>query len=73
MEVLRITRPNLWSKVSHKWRGLNMRRHFHFGKTLIYQDILALAAQFEWRIHQMDVKISFTNGVVEEENYIDQP
>lgn len=50
-----------------------MRRHFHFGKTLIYQDILALAAQFEWRIHQMDVKISFTNGVVEEENYIDQP
>jgi hypothetical protein len=26
-----------------------------------------------WRIHQMDVKTTFLNGVIEEEVYIEQP
>ena len=34
--------------------------------------ILALAAQLGWRIHQMDLKISFLNGLVEEEIYIER-
>ena len=29
--------------------------------------ILALAAVMRWKIHQMDVKTTFLNGVVEEE------
>ena len=35
--------------------------------------ILALVAVMKWKIHQMDVKTSFLNGVVEEEVYVEQP
>ena len=34
--------------------------------------ILALSTQMGWQIHQMDVKIAFLNGVIEEEVYIKQ-
>ena len=27
----------------------------------------------KWKIHKMDVKTDFLNGVVEEEAYVDQP
>ena len=35
--------------------------------------VLALAAMMNWKVHQMDVKTTFLNGVVEEEMYIEQP
>ena len=35
--------------------------------------ILALATVMKWKIHQMDVKTDFLNGVVEEEVYVEQP
>ena len=35
--------------------------------------VLALAAVMKWKIHQMDVKTSFLNGVVEEEVYVEKP
>src|SRR5713226_8225588 len=35
--------------------------------------VLALAAVMKWKIHQMDVKTAFLNGVVEEEVYVEQP
>jgi hypothetical protein len=35
--------------------------------------IIALAAKMKWKIHQMDVKTTFLNGVLEEEVYIEQP
>jgi len=34
--------------------------------------MLALSAQMGWKIHQMDVKVSFLNGKIEEEVYIEQ-
>ena len=33
--------------------------------------VLALTAVMKWKIHQMDVKIAFLNGVVEEEVYVE--
>ncbi|KAG8487092.1 hypothetical protein CXB51_020668 [Gossypium anomalum] len=35
--------------------------------------LFALAAQKQWRIHQLDVKSAFLNGFLKEEIYIEQP
>jgi hypothetical protein len=35
--------------------------------------IIALVARMKWKLHQMDVKIAFLNGLIEEEVYIEQP
>ena len=37
------------------------------------RSVLAFAAVMKWKIHQMDVKTAFLNGVVEEEVYVEQP
>ena len=36
------------------------------------QMIMAIAVEMGWRIHQMDVKTAFLNGILEEEVYIEQ-
>ncbi|KAL0329141.1 UNVERIFIED_CONTAM: hypothetical protein Sradi_4900800 [Sesamum radiatum] len=35
--------------------------------------MLAIAAWYDYEIWQMDVKMAFLNGFVEEEKYMDQP
>jgi hypothetical protein len=35
--------------------------------------IIALVAKMKWKLHQMDVKTTFLNGVIEDEVYIEQP
>ena len=37
------------------------------------RSVLSLAAVMKWKIHEMDVKTSFLNGIVEEEVYVEQP
>jgi hypothetical protein len=37
------------------------------------KNIIALAAKMKWKLHKMDVKTTFLNGVIEEEVYIEQP
>ena len=37
-----------------------------------FRSVLALDAVMKWKIHQMDVKTAFLNGVVEEEVYVNQ-
>jgi hypothetical protein len=35
--------------------------------------IIALVAKMKWKLHHMDVKTTFLNGVIEEEMYIEKP
>ena len=37
------------------------------------REVISIAAEMGWRIHQMDVKTTFLNGVIQEEVYIEQP
>ena len=37
------------------------------------RSVLSLVAVMKWKIHEMDVKTAFLNGVVEEEVYVEQP
>ena len=35
--------------------------------------LISIAAEMGWKIHQMDVKTAFLNGIIQEEIYIEQP
>ena len=35
--------------------------------------IVAMAAQFKWKLHHLDVKLAFLNGYIEEDIYVNQP
>ena len=42
-------------------------------KMITIRVVIALAAQFRWELHQMDVKSAFLNGDLTEEVYMEQP
>jgi hypothetical protein len=47
-----------------------------FSPVVIYtsiRSIMSIAVEMTWKIHQMDVKPTFLNGLIEEEVYIEQP
>ena len=61
-------------------RGFSQKEGINYEETFVLvarytsiRSIVALAAVMKWRIHQMDVKTTFLNGVVEEEVYVEQP
>ena len=37
------------------------------------RSIIAIASAMGWKLHRMDVKTGFLNGIIEEEVYIEHP
>jgi hypothetical protein len=61
-------------------RGFSQKEGNEYDETFTPMDrytsirtIIALAAKMKWKLHQMDVKTTFLNGVIKEEEYIEQP
>jgi hypothetical protein len=72
MEVLRNIKQDLLL-MSQK-EGIDYEETFTpVARYTLIRTIIALAAKMKWKLHQMDVKTSFLNGVIEEEVYIEQP
>ena len=58
---------------SHK-EGIDYEENFaHVAIYTSIISVLSLTAVMKWKIHQMDVKTAFLNGVVEEEVYVEKP
>ena len=74
MEVLKSTKPYLRSVDSLNDEGINYEETFApIERYTSIKTIMALATMTEWKLHYMDVKKTFLNGVIEEEVYIVQP
>ena len=61
-------------------RGFSQKEGINYQETFApvarytsIRDIMALVAKLGWKLHQMDMKTTFMNGVVEEEVYMEQP
>ena len=61
-------------------RGFSQKEGIDYEETFVpearytsIRAIMALVSMMKWDLHQMDVKIAFLNGVIEEEVYIEHP
>ena len=62
----------MWLEVFYQKEGINYEETFSpVAQYTSIRDIMALASMIKWDLHQMDVKTSFLNGVIEEEVYIE--
>jgi hypothetical protein len=74
MKVLKNIRQDLWLVYFIKRKVLTMKKHLpHVARYTSIRTIIALAAKMKWKLHEMDVKKTFLNGVIEEEVYIEKP
>jgi hypothetical protein len=54
--------------------GIDYEETFsHVSRYTLIKTIIALVAKMKWKLHQMDIKTTFLNGVIEEEVYIEKP
>jgi hypothetical protein len=54
--------------------GIDYEHMFsHVARYTSIRTIIALTYKMKWKLHQMDVKTTLLNGVIEEEVYIEQP
>ena len=74
MVASRNIKQDSWLVVSPRKKGIDYEETFApIAKYTSIKLLLALAIVMKWKIHQMDVKTAFLNGVVEEEVYVEEP
>jgi hypothetical protein len=74
MAVWTSSKPALWLRASHRKEGIDFSETFApVARYSSIRAVISIAAELGWQIHQMDVKTTFLNGVIEEEIYIEQP
>jgi hypothetical protein len=61
-------------------RGFSQKEGVYYKETFTpvtryasIQVVISIALVMKWRIHQIDVKTKFLNGIIEEEVYIEKP
>jgi hypothetical protein len=61
-------------------RGFSQKEGIDYEETFVpvarytsIRTIIALATKMKWKLHQMNIKTAFLNGVIKEEVYIEQP
>ena len=74
MEVSRSTKQGSWLVDYPKKKGIDCEETFTLvARYTLIRAIMALVAKLGWKLHQMGVKTTFLNAVVEEEVYVEQP
>ncbi|KAB2602155.1 hypothetical protein D8674_003160 [Pyrus ussuriensis x Pyrus communis] len=70
-----VDRPSSKPVIGVKWKpGIDFNETFApVARLDTIRTLIALAAQKEWQLFQLDVKSAFLNGVLKEEVYVDQP
>jgi hypothetical protein len=54
--------------------GIDYEETFsHVPRYTLIRTVISITSKIKWKLHQMDVKTTFLNGVIEEEVYIEQP
>ena len=75
-------RNSTWSKYKARLvaKGFSQKEGVDYDETFApvawhtsIRSIIAIASTMGWKLHQMDVKKTFLNGILEEDVYIDQP
>jgi hypothetical protein len=74
MEVLISIKQGLSARGFSQKEGIDYEETFApVARYTTIRTIIALAVKMKWKLHQMYVKTTFLNGVIEEEVYIEQP
>ena len=73
MAVLKDIRRDWWLKVSPKHTKLYQETFAPIAKINSIRVLLSLTANYDWPLHQLDVKNAFLNGDLEEEVFIFLP
>ena len=66
-------KPRFVARGFSQKEGIDYKETFApMARYISIRTILALAVVMKWKIHQMDVKTTFLNGIVKEEVYVEQ-
>ena len=70
----RNTKLGLWHRGFSQIEGVDYDETFEpIPRYISIKSLISIDAEMGWKIHQMDVKTTFLNGIVHEEVYVEQP